>query len=216
MRISLSLIAALYACVLSGQIVDDSTQLVYGPETTSFTTEFNLLNNLESYQTIDTSIYLFERQSYVNRSKRRFQDLGNFGTALFPVFHTPQATFGRTSGFNAYTRYSFQPLDFKYYDTKSPFINLFVFLGGGNRNIVDVGFSRNVNENWNIGFDMSRITANKQLAPESQTDRLVVGSSFTAYTHYKHSKLPYQLTLNYASMNHEVEEQGGQDLQVKI
>ena len=209
MRISLLLIAVLFTLPLAAQIVDDSTQLVYGPETTKFTTELSLLNNLDVYQNVDTSIYLFERQSFVNKSNRRFQNLGNFGTALYPIFHTPQKTFGRTSGFNAYTGYAYDPLKIKYYDTKSPFINLFVFLGGGNRNIVDVGFSRNVNENWNLGFDLRKITANKQLAPESQTDRLVVGSSFDAYTHYKHAKIPYQLTLSYSSMNHEVEEQGG-------
>ncbi len=209
MRIILLLIPVLLAFSLSAQIVDDSTTLVYGPETTKFTTGLNLLNNLDLYQNVDTSIYMFERQSYVNKSNRRFQNLGNLGTALYPVFHTPQKAFGRTSGFNAYTRYAYDPLAIRYYDTKSPFINLFVYLGGGNRNIVDVGFSRNVNENWNLGFDLRKITSNKQLAPESQTDRLVVGSSFTAYTHYKHAKVPYQFTLSYASMNHEVEEQGG-------
>ncbi len=209
MRIFLSFIAVLSIVVSSAQIVDDSTQLVYGPETTLFTTESNLLNNIEAYQNVDTSIYLFERQSLVSKSGRKFQNLGNFGTALFPIFYTPQRLFGRTSGFDAYSRYAYQPSDIKYYDTKSPFISLFVYLGGGNRNIVDLGFSRNVNPHWNIGFDLRKITANKQLAPENQTDRLVVGSSFAAYTHYKHPKIPYQLTANYSSMNHEVEEQGG-------
>lgn len=209
MRIILSLIAVLFGLSVSAQIVDDSTQLVYGPETTKYTTETSLLNNLEVYQRVDTSIYLFERQSFVDDSGRKFQNLGNFGTALFPIFYTPQQLFGRTSGFNAYSRYAYQPSDIKYYDTKSPFIELLVYLGGGNRNIVDIGFSRNVNENWNIGFDIRKITANKQLAPESQTDRQVVGSSFTGYTHYKHSKLPYQLTASYSSMSHKVVEVGG-------
>ena len=208
-RISLFLIAVLTYSTLAAQIVDDSTKLVYGPETTSYTTETQVLNNMIKYQTVDTSIYKFERQSFYDRSGRRFQDLGNFGTALFPIFHTPQTLFGRTSGFNAYSRYAFQPPKIKYYDTKSPFIELQVYLGGGNRNIVDIGFSRNVNENWNLGFDMKKITTNKQLAPESQTDRLVVGTSFTGYTHYKHSTLPYQIMASFSSMSHKVVEQGG-------
>ncbi|WP_421765567.1 putative porin [Ekhidna sp.] len=209
MRIYFLLIAVLSAGALSAQIVDDSTKLVYGPKSTEFTTEEEVLNNLNNYQRIDTSIYLFERQSYVDRSARKFQNLGNFGTALFPIFYTPQSAIGRTSGFNAYNRYAFQPKDIKYYDTKSPYIELFVYLGGGNRNIVDIGFSRNVNENWNIGFDVRKITANKQLAPENQTDRQVIGTSFVGYTHYKHAKVPYQFLANYSSMSHKVFELGG-------
>ncbi|MEO9871675.1 putative porin [Ekhidna sp.] len=205
----LSLVAVCFLINLSAQIVDDSTKQVYGPSTTEYTFQNNLLNNIDLYQKVDTSIYLFERQSFVNRSGRKYQNLGNLGTALFPIFYTPQKMFGRTSGFNAYDQYAFQPSEIKYYDTKSPFIELFVLLGGGNRNIVDIGFSRNVNENWNLGFDVRKITANKQLAPTNQTDRQVLGTSFVAYTHYKHSTAPYQMTANYSSMSHKVAEVGG-------
>ena len=209
MRFYLSLIAVLSFLALKAQIVDDSTRNVYGPKTTLFTTEKDILNNTVAYQTLDTSIYLFERQSFVEKSGRRYQDLGNLGTALFPIFYEPPQTFGRASGYDAYTPFAFQPADIKYFDTKSPYIDLFILLGGGNRNIVDVGFSRNVNENWNVGFDVRRITTNKQLAPESQIDRQVVSGAFTAYTHYKHSKLPYQLLLNFSDLTHQVVELGG-------
>lgn len=208
-RVFLFLITFCISLIVSAQIVDDSTQLVYGPETTSFTTEASLLNNLEIYQNVDTSIYLFERRSFYDRSGRRFQDLGSFGTATFPVFFTPQQNIGQTSGFNAYKPFAIQPSEVKYYDTKSPFIELLVYLGGGNRNLVNVGFSRNVNANWNIGFDLKKITTNKQLAPESQTDRQVLGTSFVGYTHYKHPKIPYQIAANYSSISHKVVELGG-------
>ncbi|WP_425391377.1 putative porin [Ekhidna sp.] len=209
MRNYLFLIAVLLTLALKAQIVDDSTKLVYGPKTTEYTTEANILNNIEAYQRVDTSIYLFERQSFVDASGRTFQNLGNFGTALFPIFYAPPGIIGRTSGFNAYQPYAYQPEDVKYYDTKSPYIEVFAYLGGGNRNIVDLRFSRNVNENWNLGFDLRKITANKQLAPENQTDRQVVGSSFTGYTHYKHATAPYQVLANYSSMNHNAFELGG-------
>ncbi|WP_420318837.1 putative porin [Ekhidna sp.] len=209
MRNYLFLIAVLLTLLVEAQIVDDSTKLVYGPTTTKFTTRDNILNNIKNYQQVDTSIYLFERQSFVDASGRKYQNLGNFGTALFPIFYNPPSSIGRSSGFNSYQPYAFQPDEVKYYDTKSPYIELFVYLGGGNRNIVDLGFSRNVNENWNIGFDIRKITANKQLAPLNQTDRQVLGSSFVGYTHYKHAKLPYQLLANYSFMNHQVAELGG-------
>lgn len=205
----LLLITLLMALLSSAQIVDDSTELVYGPETTSFITGSRILNNIDAYEGVDTSIYLFERQSFYDRSGRAYQDLGNFGTANTPIFFTPPTSIGRSSGFNAYRSYAYNPEDIAYYDTKSPFIDLFVYLGGGNRNIVDLGFSRNVNANWNLGFDLRKITSNKQLAPTSQVDRQSVGSSFAGYTYYQHPKLPYRVTANYTSMNHKVVEVGG-------
>ena len=209
MRVLLLLIAVLLTGVLSAQIVDDSTKLVYGPNTTLFITGGDLLNNEAEYQPVDTSIYLFERQSIVDKSVRRYQNLGVFGTALFPVFLTPQNIIGSTSGYSAYKPYSFDPFLLKYYDTKSPFIEVFAYLGGGNRNMVDVGFSRNVNKDWNIGFDYRRITVDKQLARNGAGDRQIVGSSFVAYTHYKHPKVPYQVVFNYSQLNHDVFELGG-------
>lgn len=208
-RIPIFLIAVLFSLQLVAQIVDDSTKLVYGPKTTQFTTEYNILNNTGDYQAVDTSIYLFERQSMVDKSARRYQNLGSFGTALFPVFYTPPSRIGRSSGYTAYKPFAFNPSEVKYYDTKSPFIELFVDLGGGNRNIVDVAFSRNVNKDWNFGFDYRKITTDKQLARNGAGDRQVVGSSFVGYTHYKHAKIPYQLLVNFSVMNHDAIELGG-------
>ncbi len=209
MRISIVVIALFLISDLSAQVIDDSTKVVYGFNTISFTTEYNLLNNIDNYHIIDTSIYLYERQSYVNSSGRKFQNLGNLGTALFPIYHPTRPLIGRTSGLDAYAKYAIEPSEIKYYDTKSPFIKAFLFAGGGNRNLIDISFSRNINASWNIGFDLKLTTVNKQLAPQNQTDRQVIGTSFAAYTHYKHPKIPYQFLFNYSSMNHNVFELGG-------
>lgn len=208
-RIFVSLIAVLFYFGLQGQIVDDSTVLVYGPKTTEYTTEYNILNNLDDYRAVDTTIYLFERQSIVDKSGRRYQNLGSFGTALFPVFYTPSSVIGSSSGYTAYNPYAFKPEGRKYYDTKSPYIELFVDLGGGNRNIVGMTFSRNVNPNWNFGFDYKRITTDKQLARNGAGDRQVVGSTFAGFTHYKHGKIPYQALFNISATNHDAVELGG-------
>jgi len=208
-RLLYSLIAVLLCNFLLGQIVDDSTKQVYGPKTTKFIYEDNLLNNIGDYQTVDTSIYLLERQSVVDKSARELQNLGVIGTPQFPIFHTPQSTIGRSSGFTAYSRFDFDPSDVKYYDTKSPFFDLFGMLGGGNRNIIDIGFSRNVNPNWNIGFDYRVLTVDKQLARNGEGDRQVESSAFAGYTHYSHPKVPYQIMFHYAQLNHNTVDLGG-------
>ncbi|GAB4245379.1 MAG: hypothetical protein Tsb0034_23830 [Ekhidna sp.] len=183
--------------------------LVYGPKTTKYITEQEILNRSGEYKTLDTTIYHFERQSLVDRHARRYQNLGVFGTASFPVFYDPSTVIGRSSGYNAYTPYAFDPTTSRYYDTKSSFLDVFAYLGGGNRNIVNVAFSRNVNENWNLGFDYRKITADKQLARNGPGDRQVVGSAFMGYTHYKHPSKNYQVLFNYSLLNHDAIELGG-------
>lgn len=191
------------------QIVDDSTELVYGPKTTKFTYESSILNNDSVYTFMDTSLYFFERKSIVDRKARKIQNLGSFGTALFPVFYDPPAIVGRTSGFNAYRPYFRGSKDIKVYDTKSPLIDLMVYLGGNNRNLIEVDFSRNVRKNWNLGFDIHTITTDKQLANEGKADRQIVGTSFDLYTHYKHQKELYQALLYFSNTSHKVVELGG-------
>lgn len=192
-----------------GQIVDDSTKQVYGPSTTKFITEDIVLNDSVIYSRIDTSIYLLERQSVVDKNNHELQDLGLMGTAQFPVFYTPAKSIGRSSGYTAYSSYALKPSDIKYYDTKSPFIDLLIMLGGGNRNKVDVGVTRNINPNWNAGFNFKTLAIDKQLSRDRRGDRQVESSAFSAHTHYKHDKIPYQVLAHFSLLNHNVVELGG-------
>ncbi|MEP1095635.1 MAG: putative porin [Cyclobacteriaceae bacterium] len=213
MRKLLLFLSFLYAFESFSQLLDDSTVLVYGPFSTKFVYESDILNNQaekDQYATIDTLLDVFDRQSFIDRNGRKYQNLGNLGTALTSVFFEPQELIGRTSGFNAFAPYSRKGLNtIKYYDTKSPFIDLLAFLGGGNKNIVNVDFSRNVREGWNLGFDLHKITADKIFARDAVGDRQTTGTSFDLYTHYQHQSAPYQAVLYYTKTTHNVFELGG-------
>lgn len=191
------------------QIVDDSTELVYGPETTLIIKEIDIKNNFPVERHPDTLMYDTERFTWTDRLRDYYQDLGNSGTAMYPVFPQANEMIGRTAGYNVFDPYMADPEDMNYYDTKSPFMDLKVVFGGGSRSIADFNFSRNVNENWNVGFDIYRITSDKQIGYAGQGDRNVVGTTFDIYSYYKHSKLPYTMIVNLANMSHNVEETGG-------
>lgn len=192
------------------QLLDDTTELVYGPKTTRFLYEHQILNNQLDYATVDTSLHLFERQSMVDQSARRYQNLGNFGTALFPVFFSTQESIGRTSGFNAFAPYSRGGnRKIKFYDTKSPFIDLFTYLGAENKNLVRIDFSRNVREGWNVGFDLHKITTDKIVANDGEGDRQTESTSFDFYTHFKNQKKTYQAVFYLNQLSHKVVELGG-------
>jgi hypothetical protein len=203
-------IALLLAFGSRAQITDDSTRLVYGAHTTKWTTGYNLKNNVpESYRLVDTLLYQRERYHRGDQTDRRYHDLGFFGSAMYDGFFGLRSHPGRTSGYSAYDQYFKGTDDFRFYDTKSPFMDLFVLFGGRRRAKIDFAFSRNVNENWNVGFDINRITMDKQLGATGVGDRVVESAAFDFYTHYKSSKIPYSALFSYTSMNHRIAELGG-------
>ena len=137
---------------VSAQIVDDSTVLVYGPTTSKYIFEKDLKHSDTLYHFIDTTIYDAENFEFKKKWARNYYDLGNNGTALNPVFYEIPKQIGRTTGFSAYDPYEKTADQVKYYDTKSPFMDLYVGFGGVGRNIVDFSFSRNVNPRFNFGL----------------------------------------------------------------
>ena len=109
---------------------------------------------------------------------------GNNGTALNHVYYTMPKSIGRTTGFESYTPYVKQIDEQKYYDTKSPFIDLYVGLGGKGRSLVDFEFSRNINAQWNIGFDIKKISSNKLVGSASLREPQVSSTTADIYTFY--------------------------------
>lgn len=191
------------------QILDDSTKLVYGPTTTRFMYEGDLMHSDTLYHTIDTAIHKLEYFEFINRADVVYQDLGNNGTALHPVYYATSRNIGRWSGFEAYTPYVKSSEDFKYYDTKSPFIELNIGFGGKGRNLVDVGVSRNVNAQWNVGFDIQKLTSNKLIGSATLRETQISGTTLDAYTFHSSKNSKYHLMFHALKFEHKATETGG-------
>lgn len=193
-----------------GQITDDSTKLVYGAHTTFFTNEHKVKNNVQdAYENPDTTVYKLELYDIVDRQDRRFQSLGFLGSPLHDLFLTVPDQPGRTFGFTGYNAY-WRPADqIRYFDTRSPFFDVGVTLGGNRRSKIDIGFARNVNEHWNVGFNIHRITADKQIGSETIGDRATESSYFDLFTYYANDEKPYSIGFSLSRMKHQVADIGG-------
>ena len=112
------------------QILDDSTILVYGPSTLNVILEENLKSNDKRLVFIDTLVGKLDQFTAYGRSDYKLQNLGNIGTALFPVFYDLPNAIGAHAGYHAFDPLTTQPTDIQYYDTKSPFMKLNVVFGG--------------------------------------------------------------------------------------
>jgi hypothetical protein len=190
-------------------LLDDSTKQVYGPRTTLYFYEHLIRNNrFEKYE-IDTSLTGFHNYEPVARTWYKYQDLGNIGSASQPIFYDVPDQIGRTSGFHAYDLHYRSPDDMVYYDTKSPYTNLAAFFGGGNRNMLDITFARNINPRWNVGFNFHTIRARKVLNPARRDDNMVDQNTYSLQTSYRSENEKYILLANFSRMRHLVNEQGG-------
>lgn len=190
-------------------LLDDSTKMVYGPRTTLYFQEKHLRYNKFELIEIDTSLNNFHNYEPVAKTGYRYQNLANLGSAAKPIFYNVPQQIGRTSGFHVYDLYYHSPDSMKYYNTKSPHTNLAAFFGGGNRNKLDIIFTRNITPKWNVGFDFRTIRARKVLNPTGRDDNMVVQNHYALHTNFQSEDEKYFLLANFTRMRHLVQEQGG-------
>lgn len=190
-------------------LLDDSTKMVYGPKTSLYYYEKLIRYNKFEEIEVDTSLTGFHNYEPVADTWYRYQDLGNLGSAAKPVFYEVPKQIGRTSGFHVYDIYYNSPDSTKYFNTKSPYTQLDAFFGGGNRNKLDISFTRNITPNWNVGFNYRTIRARKTLNPTRRDDNLVVNDSYSFHTNYKSENDKYFLLGTFSRMRHVANEQGG-------
>lgn len=191
------------------KLIDDSTKMVFGPKTTLYFFEKDIKKNKDVKYEIDTLLNNFHYYEPVPKSGWKYQDLGNIGSAAQPIFYQSPKMIGVTSGFHVYDLYHNASDSMKYYDTKSPYTQMNAFWGGGNRNMLDLAFARNVNSRWNVGFNLSTIRARKTLNPNARDDNLTEQTSYSLHTNYRSENGKYFLLGNFSRMKHQVREQGG-------
>ncbi|UCS95644.1 putative porin [Echinicola marina] len=192
-----------------GGLIDDSTKMVYGPKTSLYFLEKNVRFNKMEKTPLDTGLTNFHNFEPVFKSGNRYQDLGNLGSAAKPVYYDLPGKIGTTSGFGVYDLYYKSPDSLKYFDTKSPYTKLEAFYGGGNRNMLNVEFARNITPTWNVGFNFNTIRARKTLNPNARDDNMAEQTSYSIHTNYQSDNGKYRLLANFSRMHHKVFEQGG-------
>ena len=196
----------------SGAGIDDSTRVIYGPTTTRYTLEDDIFNNRTRRYTVDTTMDDVHRFTYVQRSQNQYQDLGNLGTPMRPVFVQVPQQLGAQTGYYVFTPYAFQTMGVRYFDTKSPFSDMYLALGGRNQNILRFEFTQNINPRLNAGFNVQRFTSQKQFGTSGSNDPyklLAQDWGFLGHTNYRAKNDKYTLLLHFINMNHSLDEQGG-------
>ncbi|HEY9049540.1 MAG TPA: putative porin [Ohtaekwangia sp.] len=190
------------------RIIDDTTKQIYGPKTSRYYFEKDVFMNRQTYHFIDTVPRNFHRYTYIQQNNYMYQDLGNIGTSMNPIYYQVPDIIGVTSGFRQ-NNLIWDTEEVKYYDTKSPYSNMRVILGGKGRSITKATYSRNINPRWNFGFNYRGLFIDKQVQRAGKGDRNVVSNYYDLYTAYQSKDSTYRLFFNFRRNSMEADEYGG-------
>jgi hypothetical protein len=197
------------------RVIDDTTKQIYGPNTSRYYFEQDVFYNRPVMHSIDTLIRNYHRiANFVNRNGNLYQDLGNIGTAIRPIYLQAPENIGESSGFHSYDLY-WDSERIRYYDTKSPYTNMQLVLGGRGRSITRATFSRNINPRWNFGFTYRGIFIDKQVQRKGKNDRITRSNYYDLYTAFQSKDSTYRLFVNLRRMFHRVNEFGGVQIDVE-
>jgi hypothetical protein len=192
--------------------LDDSTKVIYGPTSTKYFLEEDLFNNRKKLYTIDTTLAGFHNYNYLQRYGNVFQDLGNLATAVRPLYYQTPEQSGTMLGYSAYELYAIKPKDVRYYNTKSPFSNIYYVTGGGGQDILEFDFNRNVDSLWNVGLSLHRMTSTRQLVASTtstSTENAIGHWEFMLHTNYQTKNKKYSLLAYINRFDHNIKDDGG-------
>ncbi|MEQ8927911.1 MAG: putative porin [Fulvivirga sp.] len=194
---------------VGSSILDDSTKQVYGPTTTQFTLEKHIKYNNQKWSVLDTSITDFHKHQFIARERNLYQNLGNIGTPISPIYPQAPDIIGGRSGFNIYDLYFKDPEEIKIYNTKSPYSKFGIIWGGQGRSITEAQYTRNIDERSNFGFNYRGLLIDKQIERERRGDRNVLGTYYNVHGNYRTKNGKYFVSGNFSRNNQEVAEYGG-------
>jgi hypothetical protein len=171
--------------------------------------KFISAEELELYQPnftqVDTELYtfpIFDDRAWDNDVINL--NIGNLGTASRSLLFQPDTTLGFKSGFNAFTPYQNDARTRDYYNTSSPYTELFYANGFKNKQWFEFNHNQNINPFLNVGIDYRKLRSNGTYQ-RLQTEH--TGLDF--YALYLSPSNRYQLATNYSFNNILNEENGG-------
>jgi len=194
-------------------ILDDTTKIIYGMKTTSFISKEKFLLSDTLFLILDSTLNDIYDISIPEKNQFKYQNLGNLGSPVRNIFYETPNSFSLQSGLSSLQPYIDEISTSKFYDTKSPFIDLGLFFGGLGRSKVDFEFSRNVNKNWNLTLAINRISSDKQIgAIKNKGDKNIKSSSLKFNIFHKSNNKKISHFTDIISLNHNILGTGGVDL----
>ncbi|HEY0262518.1 MAG TPA: putative porin, partial [Chitinophagales bacterium] len=131
---------------------------------------------------IDTSIFQLHRNDFVRRDGAEYFNLGNSGTAAYPIIFQPTATSGLTAGFRQFDVYRYTRDSMRYYHALRPYTEINYVIGLNQEQIFRGRFFHSTKSGFDYGTDFYYLNS-----PGTYTHQRAVDAGFYLYGKY-HAK----------------------------
>ncbi len=186
---------------VQSQILDDTSKQLYGYHTIRYGSEEDVFLNKGLKQEVDSSLASIQRYGYIynTRTHQYSQDLGNWATPLKCVTSFVPTQLGVQTGFDAYNPYEYNANNIKYFDTRSPYAEVKYYQGSRGQQSLEASFTRNINAQWNVGFDLRRIVSKQIIGSVSRNAKQAENYAFDFFVshHSKNEKYFMLASFNY-------------------
>ena len=179
----------------------------YGVHTTRFLYEQDFLEKYK-YRRPDTLLQNLHRYNYLQRADNQAQDLGSLGTPFQPIGYLMPQEIGYRIGTSVFEPYFYDVSKTKYFNTLSPFSQIYYVQGGAGRSLLDLDLSRNITPDWNVSIFFRRIEADKVFIKSvRENDTWTFNQTYAANTSYQGRR--YSFLLNISHVEHKLNDLGG-------
>lgn len=121
-----------------------------------YVTVNDIYNSNVAIDTFETPVFL---SSVYTSDKGKYINTGNYGSALYPLYHKIQTNSGFNTGYDQYHIYQVRKESFRFYEQNRPISNLFFSqLGNQDNIVVGADFSRNFDNGISISLNYKRIS----------------------------------------------------------
>ncbi|MDB5142848.1 MAG: hypothetical protein JWQ66_1561, partial [Mucilaginibacter sp.] len=166
-------------------------------------TNERLLSDSTQVFPLDTGLVNFENYSPLYQPRTPKIGLGNLGLAERSLLFEPSKTIGFDVGQHFLDAYLFTPQDVQYYKARVPYTNLQLYSSGVKEQYFKVIYTRNVNPQLNVGFNMN-VIGSQGSYPRQGTSDLTGG----LFSWYESKSKRYNLLANYTFNNLKAPENG--------
>ena len=146
----------------------------------------------------------FHRYNVTEKQFVPYNNLGNYGTAYYPLMFTNSNPIGFKHGFNSFDLYFIHPKEVKYFNTKTPYTNLDFVFGGKEEIVGGAEFAVNIKPNIGLGFSFHRNSFKG-----SSLNQLSIHNLFSIQNNYQSKNKRYELKISFIFNGIKNQENGG-------
>ena len=124
----------------------------------------------EKHYIIDSTIYRIQQYNVIQRDGIEYENLGNTGTAAFPLVFTPDGTLGFNVGYNQFDIYKYKLDSVQYYKVVRPYVEVTMDIGMNYEQVFAAKLANNYKDLISYGVDFTRLFSTGTYASQRAND----------------------------------------------